>query len=384
VPETEKKLTFLEAAAIITGYGIGGGIMAVPYLASLSGMASMMLILFAAYGLSLLMHLMIAEIMLRDNESEQMVEVFQKYLFRGRMAPLLWGLFALIVGAFLASLSAYIAGGGEILHELVGLPEMAGYAITYAVAAGVVFFGLKALGVGEKYAVIGILILIGVFAFGAARQPFSFELTFVPNSGAFLALFGMAMFSFFAIFSVPQVVDGLRHVPGQVPKAVALGIGINAMVILALTVICMGVPGDVTRIAIIGLGKTLGGWSQVVGSLFILLAMLTSYWSVSFALAIVIQERLGWGFRISWLLATLPTFLIVISGALDFLGFMRLAGGAIAVLIALLVVPLLNAARKRGKVANPPWQLGTWGSWPFQVLVVIGYVLMAVGSMVSI
>ncbi|MBI9082801.1 MAG: hypothetical protein JEZ11_04335 [Desulfobacterales bacterium] len=382
--EKEKRLTFFEAAAIITGYGVGGGIMAVPYLASLSGLAVAAVVLVVAYGISLLMHLMIAEVMLRDNASGQLLELFEKYLFRGRLAWLMWIFFALVVLAFMASLAAFIAGGGEILAELLHFPLWVGYWLTYAIAAGVVFFGLKALGISEKVAVIGIVVLVGIFAVGAARQPVFLSTAVTGNLQTYLALYGMVMFSFFAIFSVPQAAQGLSWNRRLLPKAIAVGIGTNALIIATLTVTCLAVPGEVTRVAIIGLGRSLGGWATIVGSVFILLAMLTSYWSVSFALAVVVEERLGWGPRQSWLAATLPAFLIAITGALDFLGFMRLAGGAIAVLIAVMVVPLVNAARRYGRVESPEWTLGIWGGLPFQIVVVAGFLLMAAGSMVSL
>ncbi|MBN1637087.1 MAG: hypothetical protein JW920_11260 [Deltaproteobacteria bacterium] len=381
----KKKLTFFESAAIVTGYGVGGGIMAVPYLASLTGIAAMLIVLILAYSISLLLHLMIAEIMLRDDESAQMVEVFNRYLFRGKGAVIFtWIIFSLLAIAFISSLSAYIAGGGEILMNLLGMPLWVGQCAVYAVAAGVVFFGLKALGISEKYAVIGIILFVVVLAFGSVRLPFHISSGQHVNLNSLLALFGMMMFSFFAIFSVPQVVEGLHWNKKLIPRAIIVGIGLNGVIIIALSLICLGACPQVTRIAIIGLGNTLGNWSSIVGSLFILLAMLSSYWSISFALSVVVQERLHWDERLSWLIATLPSFLIVIAGTTDFLGFMRVAGGAIAVLVAVMVVPLLNAVRKHGKVASPQWSMGFWGGPFFQLLVIAGYILMAVGSMVSI
>jgi amino acid permease len=381
----QKKLTFFEAASIVTGYGIGGGIMAVPYLASLTGVVPMVIILLAAYFLSLLLHLMAAEIMLRDGESRQIVELFGKYLFQRRLAVILtWLVFGMIVAAFIASLSAYIAGGGEILMELLGIPVWVGHCFTYAIAAGVVFFGLKVLGLSEKYAVIAIVLLIMSLALASLRLPYALPLFAKGHSNASLALFGMSMFSFFALFSVPQVVQGLSWKKRLIPRAIAAGMAINGIVTLILVLISLGVTKEVTRIAIIGLGQSLGSWANGIGSLFILLAMLTTYWSVSFALAVVVQERLGWGQRLSWLTATLPSFLIVIARVSDFLGFMRMAGGAIAVLVAIMIVPLLNATRRRGPVKTPEWTMGIWGTPIFQVLVVLAFLLMAVGSLVTI
>lgn len=382
---TRKHLTFFEAASIVTGYGIGGGIMAVPYLASLTGLAPMVLIILAAYGLSLLLHLMAAEIMLRDGEGRQIVELFAKYLFKGRWAGILtWIVFGLIVAAFIASLSAYIAGGGEILRELLGIPVWAGHCLTYAIAAGVVFFGLKVLGISEKYAVLAIILLILSLALASLRLPYTLPCLGSGNANAPLALFGMCMFSFFALFSVPQVVQGLAWNERLVPRAIAAGMAINGAVTLILVIISLGVSTEVTKIAIIGLGQAIGSWANVIGPLFILLAMLTTYWSVSFALAVVVQERLGYSQKLSWVIATLPSFVIVIVGVSDFLGFMRVAGGAIAVLVAVMIVPLLNAARRHGPIKDPAWTLGFWGTPVFQVLVVLAFLLMAVGSLVSV
>ena len=68
---------------------------------------------------------------------------------------------------------------------------------------------------------------------------------------------------------------------------------------------------------------------------------------------------------------------IKISGFLDFL---ELAGGAIAIIVAVLVVPTYRNARKElsGSILGP---IGGNGG---QIFVVIGYVLMAVGNLVSL
>jgi len=383
--EEQKTLTFFEAAAIVTGYGVGGGVMAVPYLASLNGIVPFMLILVIAFFISILLHLMIAETVMRDSGSNQLVEYFGKYLFRGRGGPVFtWIFFILIFLAFIANLSAYIAGGGEILRDLLQVPVWAGHLMTYAVAAGVVFFGLKAIGISEKYAVTVIVIIVAVLVIASLRLPY--KPVFVAETGLpkLLALYGMIMFSFTALFSVPQTVAGLHWNRKLVPRAVITGMLINFILIAVISLSAMGVSEEVTRVAITGWGKAMGGWALVVGSIFIILAMLTSFWSISFALVVILKERFGWGDRVSWLIATLPTFLVVITGLIDFLGFMRLAGGAIALLVAVLVVPVLRSVRKHGDIQNPEWVLGIWGNTVFQVVVIVGFILMAVGSMISI
>lgn len=383
--QEKKTLTFFEAAAIVTGFGVGGGVMAVPYLASLTGWLPFFLILMVAFFFSLLIHLMIAELSMWDSESTQLVELLGKYLIQGKGRQIVtWIAFVLIVCAFYANLSAYIAGGGEVLRDLLSVPLWSGHIITYVIAAGVVFFGLKAIGISEKYAVLAILIVVLVLAMASLRLPFQSRWVGGGDANSALALYGMIMFSLSALFSVPQVTEGLHWDKIKIPKAILLGLSMNVMIVAVVTIMATGVPGQVTKVAITGWGKALGNWAFVFGSLFILLAMLTSYWSISFALATILKERMKWGDRLSWLIATLPTFFIVVTGFLDFLGFMRLASGVIALLVAISVVPALRSVRKHGDIRNPEWKLAFFGNTFFQIMVVLAFLAMALGSALKI
>jgi amino acid permease len=56
----------------------------------------------------------------------------------------------------------------------------------------------------------------------------------------------------------------------------------------------------------------IGLWAKILGSVFTLLAMLTTYWSISLALSDVIEEQMKWNRRVCWLLATVPSLLLVV------------------------------------------------------------------------
>ena len=184
----------------------------------------------------------------------------------------------------------------------------------------------------------------------------------------------------FAIFSVPQITQGLSWNKKLIPKAITLGVVINALVTLSIVVLTLGVSTSVDEVAVISLGKALGGWASIVGSVFVLFAMLTSYWSVSFALAVVVKERVKTSQRKSWLTATLPSFVLVLLSTQGFLDYMTMASGAIALLVAFMVVPLLNSSRRNGAVTDPEWHLGVFGSRVFQLIVIVGFIAMAVGA----
>lgn len=383
----KKNLTLIEASCIITGYGVGGGIMAVPFLAAQNGLFVTLFILAISYLFSVLLHLMIAEMCSQEEGSIQIVELFRKHLFKGRFENLLaWLFFALLLVILFSSMAAYIVGAGEILVNLLGLPLWAGKLVFYILAAGVVFFGLKVLGISEKYAIAAIALIFIILAAASLAQPFQPLALFRPLGNITLALFGMVMFAFASFFSVPQAVEGLSWNKKLIPWAVVLGIGLNLTFVLIVIFFALSVSNPVTEVAIIGWSAAVGGWAAVLGSVFVFLAMLTTYWSLSYALVVIISERTGWAEKLSWLAATLPTLGIALAGATSFLSLMRLVGGGIAVVVALLLVPAYRAARKNRIASLEPesWNIGLWGETPFQVLVMLAYLLTAIGSFIEI
>lgn len=383
--DKKRELTFFEATSIVAGCGIGGGVMAVPYLASTNGIATTALVFAAAFTVSVLLHLMIAEVFCRNTESFQLIEVLGKYVFKGPIGKIgIWIFFVTMAVTLVATLTAYVIGAAEIIESLTGMPIRIAETLFFLIAAGVIFFGLKIMGVCEKIAVSGLVIIMTVLIIATLTihlNPLPAG-PFVGNKAA--ALFGMIMFSFSAYFSVPQAAVGLSRDGKKVAKAVFAGIGINMLIIIAVTLCAMAASNPVTEVAIIGWSKGIGNWASIVGAIFVLLAMITSYWATALACADILVDRLNISFAIACLIATLPSFLIAVIGFTGFLGFMRLAGGAIAILIAVLVIPTYRLDRKAHVNIDKGWSLGKFGSIPVLLLVLLGYILMAYGSMVTI
>lgn len=383
--DDKEKLTLIEASLTITGIGVGGGIMAVPYLVSRCGILEILGITSLAYLLSLLLHLMIAEMVLREGHTKQLMELLADFVFLGKIGKVvLWIFFAVLSMGFFFCLTAYIVGCAEILVKLTGMSLWLGEVLTYAIAAGVVFFGLKAMGVIEKWAVAGIALIITCMTLLSIPLPMNSMSWYSPDGANALALFGMVMFSFIGFWSIPQAVKGLSHNRKLVPWAVVIGIGVNFALTLIITFMTLLVSKQVTSVAITGWGQAVGPWALVLGSLCIFLALLTSYWATSYAFAVIIAERLKFSYKLSWLLATAPTLLLALSGLAGFVGFLRITGGAIAVSVAILVVPALRGSRKQGEVANPDFSLGFFGNGFFQLMLIFAYLLMAAGSVIII
>ena len=380
-----KRLTFWEASSLIMGAGVGAGILAVPYLASLSGFSVFLVVLAVAYAASCLLHLMLAEVMFRTDRELQIVELMRHYVFRGRAgAWLVWPVFALLVVAFVANLSAYVSGEGEIVASLTGLPPRVAELVVYAVSAGVVFFGLKAVGVFEKFGALAMFGLVLAFVVSAFTVPFRLPLAPRGTWREALALYGMVMYGYYAFFSVPQAVKGLSPDRKKAVRAIAAGLAMNGAFMAAIAVVSLGVSREVTKLAAIGVAEALGTWAEVAGSLFTLLALMTSYWSVSLALADILRERTGIHPKLGWVLATLPSLLLLYTGIWRFQEWLRLAGGATAIVVVLITLPMFLNARRLGDVPDPGWTLGRWGGPVMLALVLLASLLMVAGSFVGL
>ena len=379
------RFTQWEATSLMVGAGVGAGIMAVPFLTVRVGFIGLAFILPLAWAASSLIHLMLAEVLFRTGRDLQIVELMRLYVLRGRAGRwLLWTVFTFLGIAFMANLAAYVSGAGEILANLVGINRRFAEFIVYGISAGVVFFGLRAVGIAERFGALTLIGLVAAIGVGAFSMPFNTLPGLSATPSQWLALYGMVMYALWTFYSVPQVVKGLGPDHRKAVRAILVGLGINGVLTAIVALIALGVSTTVTKVAIIGISERMGSWAGMTGSVFILAALITSYWSVSLALADILRERINMSGRLAWLFATLPSLLILWVGALQFLEFLRLAAGATAIVVALITVPMYLQARQTGPVHDPDWTLGRWGQPAMLALILLSLVLMAVGSLVSV
>ena len=380
----KKNLTVIEASSIIMGAGVGGGVMAVPFLAARTGLFAFVPIVLIGFALNVLLNLMLTEILLRDGRNLQIVELIRTYVFRGRIgATVAWIFFAVLGLSFIASLTAYVSGAGLVIAELLGIGPLLSRLVVYVFSAAVVFFGLKGVGFSEKIALFLMLLFATLIVLGSigtweiSGHSFSLETTRWKDV---LALYGIVLYSLNAAFAVPQAVKGLDQNPKKSVQAVLIGTSINAVLVVIVTFVAIAVSKPVTEVAVVGIGLATNRFVSIIGSLFVIFAMLTTYWSVSLALSDIVSERFGTGTRVSWFVATAPTLLLIVFGLLDFVEYLQIAGGIVALLLVYITVPMYRRAKREGAVTDPGWSLGRLGSVPILSLFILGMVLMAVGS----
>lgn len=378
-----KKLSFFEALMLVSGAGIGTGMLTIPYAINQIGIFGTLIALVVAYGASAVMYLMIADLTLNSQKSNDLMGILNEHLFYGKGKRALNVIFfVVLVLLLLENLVVYIMCASDVLHELFGLDPVASKILFYLLSSIVMLFGIKGVGVGEKISVVLIgAVVLTLTVLSCFHVKGQLSLSFGAPHRIF-AVYGLFMFAFSAIFSVIQVCNHMEK-PALAGKAVVGGLSINAGITLFFAVAVILGSENITEIATTGLAQGIG-WPivTVICSVFVLLAMFSSYWSSGLAFADVIGSQLKLSDRWAWLIATFPTLIISIFLPLTVLDYVQIGAGALSVILVIVVIPayrhaVLHVQGKPllGKAAGSRWLV---------ILMTAAICLMAVSSFIPI
>lgn len=380
--QSEAKLTFFEATSIIVGHGVGSGILSVPFLASRNDWRDLLWILAVAYTINLIMHYMIAELSY-NNQGAQFIKCFERELFVGRFKKIAtWLAFGLLGISVVLNVSGFIAGAAAVFYAWFGLPVFAGMILYYVLAASVVLFGMKLVGICEKISVGSMIAVIGILFVATLLSDMSpLPTRFIANTNL-VALYSMISFSMSAVMSVPQVVKGLEGNAKRIRGAIAAGTGINMGLIVLITFMTLlGAGKNISENgALVDLSIHLGGWVSIVGYVFSLLALSTSFWANTLNLRDIVSEQTKWSVKFSWLVSSVPCLIIALIGVSSFVGFTRLAS-VVQVLTGVGIIISYNRSRKRESTSII---CGFFGKLPFQILVVLSTLFATVGALAKV
>ena len=379
---SEAQLTTFEAISMIVGNSIGTGIIAVPYLAVRNSMWDVVWMVAFAYIVNVILHLIIAELSY-NNGGVQLVKSFEGELFHGKMKKIFsWIMFIVYGLAIMVGVSGNINGGAQIFVNWFGLPLWAAQLIYYLIAGSVVFMGMKAVGIAQKYSVALLLIIVAVMTAGTFLRPLNTLYTAPFHINNLLALYSMVVFATSANQAVIQVVKGLNGDSKRIRKTIFTGFGLSSLFVLVVTLtVLLGTKGAVDKeLAYMQLGESIGGWALILAGIFSLFALLTTFWSNTLALRDVVHEQVGTGNRVSWLIATVPCILFAIFGVSSFIVLTRIMSGVV-VLVSIMLV--LTYGKSRKKVGSSPI-CGIFGTVPFQVLMMVSTIVSAVGAMLPL
>ncbi len=371
-----KKLTFWEAALIIVGANIGSGILGLAYSTRKAGWPILLLWLIIAGICTTISMLYVAETTLRTKRPLQLPGLAERYV--GKLGAVL--VFISVCANSIGCMIAYTNGSGNILSQLLGVSRPIGSLLFTIPAVLVVWFGLKATGVAEKFISSGMIVLLAViigFSFLSGKAEISRAI--YTNWTYAVPIFNVAIFCYIAQYAVPELARGLRHEPLSLPKAVIIGMTITGVLLslVPLAVISLTGAENVTEVATLAWGQALGSWALYAANLFALCAMMSSYWAVGGSMLTNIVDMFKFTNEhdtktrlVAIICVSIPPFILAYSGLIGFVDAIYLAGTFGGVIMSILPALMINSARQNGDV-EPDWKCGWYAQRWVQIVIIV-------------
>ena len=377
------KLTLYEAVAIIVGANVGSGILGLAYSSRLAGWPILVLWLAVAGLFTTFSMLYVAESALRTKKPLQLPGLAEKYV--GKVGSVL--IFISVCANSFGCMVAYTTGSGNILCTLLGLPNWAGSLLFTVPCVLVVWFGLKATGLWEKFMSTGMVVLLGIIviaSFLSGKADVSRAV--YANWTYAVPLLSSAIFCYIAQYAVPELARGMRHTPKKLPVAIILGMFITGVLLAVVPLAVLSLTGaeEVTQVATLAWGQALGTWALYTANIFALCAMMTSYWAVGGSMLTNIvdmfklKDEKDTKTRLIAIACTvLPPFILAYAGLVSFVDAIGWAGTFGGVIMSIVPVLMLNNARKKGDI-EPEWKCGWYAHPAVQGMIIVIFSLAAI------
>lgn len=357
-----KHIIFAEAVATLVGTIIGAGVLAIPYAIQKAGFLTGLLNLAILSIAVIFLYLYLGEVVLRTKRNYQLPGYAEHYLGKNGKILMTFTMTFTIYGA----LTAYMIGVGRSLAAILGMQNsiiVLGIAIPAdlflgllfsAFASTIVYLGLAFIRKSEllmSAIVVTTITLICAFIFLKIdiSNFASFNLTkiFVP--------YGVILFALAGAVAIPEMKEELIKNKKLLKKAIIVGTLIPIVLYTLFSFVIIGVCGPSTsEIATIYLGKHFGIVMIILGNLFAIFAMSTSFLTLGLGL----KEVYNYDYKIkkclSWALACLVPiilFILVFFFIREeiFYKTIGLAGGVAMSIEGILLVIMFNRAKRRGE-----------------------------------
>jgi len=335
----------IQALANFIGMAIGVGIFGIPFAFAKASFVIGLVFLIGLAAVALILNLSYGEIILRTTKDYQFVGYVKKYL--GNIAKRV-AIFAFIF-AILGGLLAYIIISGNFLFNVSTAMSPFGWSVLFAFLMAILAASnLKTI---SRFEMLSTLFFLGVITliFSVSFPHVETEhFSFFTNEFWFLP-YGVILFAYGSLFSIPIIKKSLEGEDKGLRKVLILGMAFVAVFYLLFTVAVLGVSGDVTSPdAISGLFPFLGNNIVILGSIFGLVAVATSF--VMLSRALVDFFVLDYKFRRfpAWFLTVVPPLILFVAGLRKFIDVISLVGAVSFGLAAILTLMMKMKAKEKG------------------------------------
>ncbi len=339
----------LAATAVLIGTAVGAGIFGIPYVIAQSGAyvgAAHIIIIGGIAALTLLAY---AEVVTRTRGTHQFAGYAKQLLGQTgqwlAVGSLLFGLYAALI--------AYTIEIGHFLYELLN-PTLGGSELLYGVlfwvlGSAAIVVGLSLIARLEELIVFAIAAVLLVLLILALPHISLSKLTTVNPSRALLP-YGVVLFAFGSASIIPELRRLLQRSRrlAAFPKVIISGMTLTGLLYLAFALLVVGTTGESTsQSAIDGLAQVIGPQVLVLGGIFAIFAMGSSFLVGGLALKQLYQYDFRLSRSAAILLTLLPPLLIYLLNFVSFVQVIGIAGAVTGGFQGVIIWELFLAARKQ-------------------------------------
>ncbi len=339
---------FIRSTSVLVGTIVGAGIFGLPYAFAQSGFIIGLLYILILVGVFYLINLCYAEVILRTKDDLEMAGYVERYL--GKKGKILITC-SFVLGIY-GALVAYTIGVGEflfsLLNPLFGGSQMLWSLVFWAVASLLVLKGIGIVSRLEVVMALGLVIVV-LLVFGLSYPYLNMDnLKTVDVKNIFFP-YGVVLFALGGASAVPTIRRILGDKVSLIKKSLGLGILIPALIYIIFCFSVVGVSGlNTSETALIGLASFTNGKILLIGGIFGILAMSTSF----LALGFILRELFHRDYKIpllpAWVLTVFVPLTIFILGLRSFIFVVSLAGGVLSGIQGIVLIATYYQAKKKG------------------------------------
>ncbi len=339
---------FIRSTSVLVGTIVGAGIFGLPYAFAQSGFIIGLLYILILTGVFYLINLCYAEVILRTKDKLEMAGYVERYL--GKKGKILITC-SFILGIY-GALVAYTIGVGEflfsLLNPLFGGSQILWSLVFWAIASLLVLKGIGIVSRLEVVMALGLVIVV-VLVFGLSYPYINMDNLKTVNVANIFFPYGVVLFALGGASAVPTIRRILGDKVHLIKKSLALGILIPALIYIIFCFSVVGVSGlDTSETALIGLAGFTNGKVLLIGGIFGILAMSTSFLVLGF----ILRELLHRDYKIpllpAWGLTVFIPLAIFLLGLRSFIFVVSLAGGVLSGIQGIVLIATYYQAKKKG------------------------------------
>lgn len=366
------------AVFTLVGTIIGAGIFGLPYIAAKTGIVPTIVYLIFLSAVTVLLHLLYGETVLRTNGNRRLVGYAGLYLGRWgkRMAS-----FSVIIGSY-AALLAYIILGGIFLKTLLGGffggTELHYSLIIFFFSAFFIAKGLKMISWLELYLSVFMIAAIIIFLFKGLFAINASNFNLGANWKELFLPYGVILFALNGASVIPEIVKILEYKKSQLKKTIIIGTLIPAVIYFLFILVVFGVSGQNTsQDAISGLVQSYGNSIVFLGALIGFLAIITSF----LAFGENLKKTFEYDYNIpkvaSLFCALFIPLILFLIGINDFISVIGFAGAVTGGIDGILIILAYRKADRYGRGdRKPEYDVATtkWSEYLLIVMFILGII----------